>query len=58
MVNPLVSFLIIVNLLYMDGFKFIIDGQQRITSLYVALMGKQLGNVDYASICFNLDRNE
>lgn len=37
-------------------FKFIIDGQQRITSLYVALMGKQLGNVDYASICFNLDR--
>lgn len=37
-------------------FKFIIDGQQRITSLYVALMGKQLGNVDYATICFNLDR--
>lgn len=37
-------------------FKFIIDGQQRITSLYVALMGKQLGGVDYATICFNLDR--
>lgn len=37
-------------------FKFIIDGQQRITSLYVALMGKQLGSVDYATICFNLDR--
>lgn len=37
-------------------FKFIIDGQQRITSLYVALMGKQLGGVNYATICFNLDR--
>ena len=37
-------------------FRFIIDGQQRITSLYVALMGKKLGSVDYATICYNLDR--
>ena len=39
-----------------NKFLFIIDGQQRITSLYVSLMGKKLGDVDYASICFNLDR--
>lgn len=36
--------------------KFIIDGQQRITSLYVALMGKQLKTIDYGVICFNLDK--
>ena len=39
-----------------NKFKFIIDGQQRITSLYVALMGKKLGGVDYSTICFNLDK--
>ena len=39
-----------------DKFQFIIDGQQRITSLYVALKGKTLGNVDYSTICFNLDK--
>ena len=38
-----------------NKFKFIIDGQQRITSLYVALMGKKLGDIDYSTICFNLD---
>ncbi len=39
-----------------NKFKFIIDGQQRITSLYVALMGKQLGTIDFGVICFNLDK--
>ncbi len=38
------------------SFDFIIDGQQRITSLYVALKGKKIDNVDYSTICFNLDR--
>jgi len=40
-----------------DGkIQFIIDGQQRITSLYVALRGKKLGTIDYSTICFNLDK--
>ena len=39
-----------------NKFKFIIDGQQRITSLYVALKGKKLASVDYSTICFNLDK--
>lgn len=37
-------------------FSFILDGQQRITSLYVALRGKILNDVDYSKICFNLDK--
>ena len=37
-------------------FSFVIDGQQRITSLYVALRGKLLKDVDYSKICFNLDK--
>lgn len=37
---------------------FILDGQQRITSLYVALKGKQLNGTNFASICFNLEKNE
>lgn len=37
-------------------FSFILDGQQRITSLYVALRGKTLNEVDYSKICFNLDK--
>ena len=37
-------------------FSFILDGQQRITSLYVALRGKTLNDVDYSKICFNLDK--
>lgn len=41
-----------------NKFKFIIDGQQRITSLYVALMGKKLGTIDYGAICFNLDKKK
>ena len=39
-----------------NKFQFIIDGQQRITSLYVALKGKKLGSIDYSAICFNLDK--
>lgn len=39
-----------------NKFTFILDGQQRITSLYVALKGKKLGGVDYSNICFNLDK--
>ena len=39
-----------------NKFSFILDGQQRITSLYVALKGKILGGVDYSCICFNLDK--
>ena len=39
-----------------NKFTFILDGQQRITSLYVALKGKRLGNTDYSTICFNLEK--
>lgn len=41
-----------------DGkkFLFILDGQQRITSLYLALNGKSFNNIDYGTICFNLDK--
>ena len=42
-----------------DGdFQFILDGQQRIMSLFVALMGKTMGDCDYSSICFNAERCE
>lgn len=39
-------------------FSFILDGQQRITSLYVGLKGMSIGNKDYSKICFNLDKKE
>ena len=39
-----------------NKFSFILDGQQRITSLYVALRGKTLNEVEYSKICFNLDK--
>lgn len=39
-----------------NKFSFILDGQQRITSLYVALKGCVLNNVDYKTVCFNLDK--
>jgi hypothetical protein len=42
-----------------DGdFQFILDGQQRIMSLFVALMGKKMADCDYSTICFNTDRCE
>ena len=37
-------------------YSFILDGQQRITSLYVALKGKTIDNTDYSSICFNVEK--
>ena len=39
-----------------NKFSFILDGQQRITSLYVTLKGRTLNNVDYKTICFNLEK--
>ena len=39
-------------------FQFILDGQQRIMSLFVALMGKTMGDCDYSSISFNAERCE
>ena len=42
-----------------SNIRFILDGQQRITSLYVALGGLQLGNRnsdDYSKIAFDLDK--
>ncbi|WP_306354109.1 DUF262 domain-containing protein [Flavobacterium sp. '19STA2R22 D10 B1'] len=37
-------------------FSFILDGQQRITSLYVALRGKTINDTDYSTICYNLEK--
>jgi len=34
---------------------FILDGQQRLTSLYVTFRGLQIDGFDYSNICFNLD---
>lgn len=41
---------------YSIEYSFILDGQQRITSLYVALKGKTLNNIDYSTICFNVEK--
>ena len=39
-----------------DGnYSFILDGQQRIISIYVTLKGLTFEKTDYAAICFNLD---
>ena len=37
-----------------DDITFILDGQQRITSLYVALMGLTVNGTDYGRICFDV----
>lgn len=37
-------------------YSFILDGQQRITSLYVALKGKTIDKTDYSSICYNVEK--
>lgn len=37
-----------------DSVSFILDGQQRITSLYVTLRGLTASNTDYSRICFDL----
>lgn len=39
-------------------FSFILDGQQRITSLYVGLKGKAIEARDYSKICFNIYKKE
>ncbi len=41
-----------------EHFQFILDGQQRLISLFVSLRGKILNNVDYSTICFNPLRKE
>lgn len=41
-----------------NKYSFILDGQQRITSLYVALKGKKLDGIDFSTICFNLEKRE
>ncbi len=41
-----------------NTYSFILDGQQRITSLFVALKNKILNNTDYSTICFNLEKKE
>jgi hypothetical protein len=40
------------------SFRFILDGQQRILSLYLALRGKTYDGNDYSSICFNPEKQE
>jgi len=37
---------------------FIIDGQQRIVSLYATLRGKKVGKTDYSKICFNVKKKD
>ena len=38
-----------------DKLVFVLDGQQRIISLYVTIMGVKFDNRDYKNICFDLD---
>lgn len=37
---------------------FILDGQQRITSLYVTIKGKKIKGINYGSICFDLKKEK
>ena len=41
-----------------DEIQYILDGQQRITSLYVTIKGLTINGVDYSKICFDLDKEE
>ena len=38
--------------------RYILDGQQRATSLYVAIKGLKINNIDYSKICFNLENEQ
>ena len=38
--------------------KYILDGQQRATSLYAAIKGLKIGSTDYSQICFDFDKEE
>ncbi len=40
------------------SFQFMLDGQQRMISLYVSLRGKSLSGVDYSTLCFNPQKKE
>jgi len=41
-----------------DDITFILDGQQRITSIYVTAKGLTLDNTNYGEICFDLETEE
>ncbi|MBK8809022.1 MAG: DUF262 domain-containing protein [Bacteroidales bacterium] len=41
-----------------NEYQFILDGQQRITSLYITLKGKLFEEQDYRTICFHLEKRE
>jgi hypothetical protein len=41
-----------------NKYSFILDGQQRVTSLFVALKGKKMNGTDFSTICFNLEKKE
>ncbi len=41
-----------------DDIRYILDGQQRITSLFVIIQGLKLSGLDYSNICFDLDKSE
>ena len=38
--------------------RYILDGQQRATSLYAAIKGLQINGTDYSQICFDFDKEE
>lgn len=40
-----------------DNIKFVLDGQQRITSLYLALNGLSVSNTDYSHVCFDAENS-
>jgi uncharacterized protein with ParB-like and HNH nuclease domain len=42
----------------MEDITFILDGQQRITSLYATIKNLTLEGVDYGKICFDLENEE
>lgn len=41
-----------------ESVQFILDGQQRLISLFVSLKGKTMSEVDYSTICFNPSRKD
>ena len=41
-----------------EDITFILDGQQRITSLYATIKDLTLEDVDYGKICFDLEKEE
>jgi len=38
--------------------RYILDGQQRATSLYVAIKGLEVNGIDYSKICFDLEEEK